>query len=108
MMWGICLSSSCFDVLKSCDTNDYSCVTDQVSSTSPIVPIHSRASKKQEVPVVSRRSTRFREPPRIPLEGDFVGPWHDPNPLVGESSSSRGENKRKLHEKIKMLKASRA
>ncbi|KAI8557670.1 hypothetical protein RHMOL_Rhmol04G0028000 [Rhododendron molle] len=67
-----------------------------------------RASKKQEVPVVSRRSTRFREPPRIPLEGDFVGPWHDPNPLVGESSSSRGENKRKLHEKIKMLKASRA
>ncbi|KAI8557667.1 hypothetical protein RHMOL_Rhmol04G0028000 [Rhododendron molle] len=69
---------------------------------------NSRASKKQEVPVVSRRSTRFREPPRIPLEGDFVGPWHDPNPLVGESSSSRGENKRKLHEKIKMLKASRA
>ncbi|KAI8546613.1 hypothetical protein RHMOL_Rhmol07G0132600 [Rhododendron molle] len=95
------VSSSCFDVLKSCDTNDYSSVTDQVS---PIVPIHSQA----KVPVAPRRSTRFRKPPRIPLEGDFVGPRHGSNPLVGESSSSRSENKRKLHEKINMLKASRA
>ncbi|KAI8522962.1 hypothetical protein RHMOL_Rhmol13G0037700 [Rhododendron molle] len=105
MPHSVTVSSSCFDVLKSWDTNDYSCVTDQVSSTSPIVPIHSQASKKQEVPVAPRRSTRSQEPPRIPLEGDFVGPWHDPNPLVGKL---RGENKRKLREKIKMLKASRA
>ncbi|KAG5542924.1 hypothetical protein RHGRI_015873 [Rhododendron griersonianum] len=34
----VMISSSCFDVLKSCDTNDSSSVTDQVS---PIVPIHS-------------------------------------------------------------------
>ncbi|KAF7134775.1 hypothetical protein RHSIM_Rhsim08G0120800 [Rhododendron simsii] len=101
-------SSSSFDVLKLCDTNDYSCVTDQVSYTSPIVPIHNQASKKQEVPVAPRRSTHFRKPRRISLEGDFVGPSHYSNPLVEESSSSRAENKRKLHEKIKMLKASRA
>ncbi|KAG5523549.1 hypothetical protein RHGRI_035380 [Rhododendron griersonianum] len=73
MPHSVMVSSSCFDVLKSCDTNDYSCVTDQVSYTSPIVPIHSRASKEQEVHVAPRRSTRFRKPPRIPLEGDFVG-----------------------------------
>ncbi|KAF7133256.1 hypothetical protein RHSIM_Rhsim09G0006600 [Rhododendron simsii] len=76
----VMVSSSCFDVLKSCDSNDFSCVTDQVSYTSLTVTIHSRASKKHEVPendpVAPRQSTRFREPPRIPLEGDFVGPRH--------------------------------
>ncbi|KAI8567800.1 hypothetical protein RHMOL_Rhmol02G0149800 [Rhododendron molle] len=70
----VMVSFTCFDVLESCDTNNYSCVTDQVSHTSPIVPIHNQASKKQEVPMAPRRSTCFREPPRIPLEGDFVGP----------------------------------
>ncbi|KAI8526275.1 hypothetical protein RHMOL_Rhmol13G0296200 [Rhododendron molle] len=69
------MTSSSFDVLKSCDTNDHSSVADQVS---PIVPIHSQA----EVPVAPRRSTRFRKPPRIPLEGDFVGPRHGSNQLV--------------------------
>ncbi|KAI8568082.1 hypothetical protein RHMOL_Rhmol02G0169700 [Rhododendron molle] len=48
----VVVSSSYFDVLKSCDSNDYSCVMDQVSYTSPIVPILGRASKKQEVPEI--------------------------------------------------------
>ncbi|KAF7132093.1 hypothetical protein RHSIM_Rhsim09G0167300 [Rhododendron simsii] len=99
----VMVSSSCFDVLKSFGL---------VILLRLYPSTCSWASKKQEVSendlVAPRRSTRFQEPPWIPLEGDFVGPKHGSNPLVGESSSSRGENKRKLHEKIKMLKASRA
>ncbi|KAI8570220.1 hypothetical protein RHMOL_Rhmol01G0017100 [Rhododendron molle] len=65
------VSSSCFDVLKSCDANDYSCVMDHVSHTSPIVPIHSWASKKQERTLESS--------PRYESKIDTLLPGH---PLV--------------------------
>ncbi|KAF7140203.1 hypothetical protein RHSIM_Rhsim06G0011700 [Rhododendron simsii] len=68
-------------------------------------------SNQQELPPVAlRQSTHFREPPRFPLEGDFIGPHQSLNHVVGDSTSptpARGETRKKLREKIKMLKASR-
>ncbi|KAI8543997.1 hypothetical protein RHMOL_Rhmol08G0261100 [Rhododendron molle] len=78
--------------------------------TTPVVP--GRDSNQQELsPVALRRSTRFREPPSIPLEGDFIGPHQNLNQVVGDSTSptpARGETRKKLREKIQMLKASRS
>ncbi|KAF7130461.1 hypothetical protein RHSIM_Rhsim10G0006100 [Rhododendron simsii] len=78
--------------------------------TAPVV--QGRGSNQQELPPVAlRRSTRFRESPRIPLEGDFIGPHQSLNQVVGDSTSpmpARGETRKKLREKIKMLKASRS
>ncbi|KAI8555709.1 hypothetical protein RHMOL_Rhmol05G0195800 [Rhododendron molle] len=74
--------------------------------STPIV--QGRGSDQQELPPVAlRRSTRFREPPKIPLESDFIGPHQ----VVGDSTSAtpaRGETRKKLREKIKMLKNSRS
>lgn len=67
-------------------------------------------SRQQELPfvlVILCRSTRFREPPRILLDGDFIGPRHKLNPVMGDSStpSIGDKNKKKLKEKLKMLNA---
>ncbi|KAI8552263.1 hypothetical protein RHMOL_Rhmol06G0253300 [Rhododendron molle] len=74
--------------------------------------VHGRGSNQPELPAVAlRRSTRFREPPRIPLEGDFIRPHQSSNQVVGDSTSptpARGETRKKFREKIKMLKASRS
>ncbi|KAF7126706.1 hypothetical protein RHSIM_Rhsim11G0188400 [Rhododendron simsii] len=73
--------------------------------------VHGRGRNQQELPPMAlRRSTRFREPPMIHLEGDFIGPHQSLNHAVGNSTSpmpDRGETRKKLREKIKMLKASR-
>ncbi|KAI8571753.1 hypothetical protein RHMOL_Rhmol01G0143300 [Rhododendron molle] len=102
----VVVSPSYFEVLKSSDA--ISSVVEQVSRTSPSMLIHDPVCERQPAndTVALRRSARFREPPRIPLEGDFIGP-NAPNPRVGDPSSPRGETKRKLKEKIKMLKATR-
>jgi len=61
-------------------------------------------SPQQELPLAThRRSTRFREPPRIPLDGDFIGPRHKLNPVMGDSStpsSTRDKNKKKLRPRL--------
>lgn len=65
-------------------------------------------SHQQELPLaILCRSTRFREPPRILLDGDFIGPRHKLNPVMGDSStpSIGDKNKKKLKEKLKMLNA---
>ncbi|KAF7146013.1 hypothetical protein RHSIM_Rhsim04G0217700 [Rhododendron simsii] len=84
-------------------------VTPVTCVSTPVV--QGRGSNQQELPPVAlRRSTRFRKPPRIPLEGDFIGPHQRLNHVAGYSTSLtpiRGETRKKLREKIKMLKASR-
>ncbi|KAI8565709.1 hypothetical protein RHMOL_Rhmol03G0282300 [Rhododendron molle] len=73
--------------------------------------VQARGNNQQKLPPLAlRQSTRFREPPRIPLEGDFIGPHQSLNKVVGDSVSptaARGETKKKLQEKLKMLKALR-
>jgi len=111
-------TSNAFGVLEKCEDSGASSVEvvtqidvsgDVSCDTTPV--LLGQDSPQQELPLEAlRRSTRFREPPRIPLEGDFIGPRHKLNPVLGDSStpsSTRDQNKKKLKEKLKVLKASR-
>ncbi|KAI8536796.1 hypothetical protein RHMOL_Rhmol10G0284700 [Rhododendron molle] len=86
-------------------------VTGVVSCDTTLVLLGHEDSTQQDLPLAAlRRSTRFRELPKIPLDGNFIGPRHKLNPVMSDSStpsSTRDQNKKKLKEKLKMLKASR-
>ncbi|KAI8574874.1 hypothetical protein RHMOL_Rhmol01G0387200 [Rhododendron molle] len=74
-----CEDSSASAVVKVTNKDDAGTVPPPVVlypvSCVSIPVVQGQGSNQQELPPVAlRRSTRFREPPRIPLGGDFIGP----------------------------------
>lgn len=92
-------ASSAVKLSKKYDTGTVPC------DATPI--LHRQGKNKKKPPLVALcRSTRFREPPRIPLDGYFIGPQHNLNKLMNDSSTSSPaivENRKKIEEKIKMF-----